>query len=111
MKVKLEDRFSDVELFRMFNVDIAPDIPHSEGERNPPVEEKYCFNDIKARLWTFRKRNPSRGERNALQNEDYCWVSQHPPGSAGRIEDLARHYQGVDWDTEEGEHESAFRGV
>jgi len=106
--IAIEDRFSDMELARMWNVEICPDIPHSRWERRPPIEEKYCFNDIKVRLWRFKKRNPSRGERKALQSEDYCVVSQHPPGSAGRIADLAAHYEGVDWDTEEGDHESAF---
>jgi len=108
MKIKAEDRFTEMEMFRMFNVDIAPNVPLHKGERNRPIEEAYCLNDIKVRLWRFRKRNPSRGERKALQSEDYCVVSQHPPGSAGRIADLAAHYEGVDWDTEEGDHESAF---
>jgi hypothetical protein len=106
--ISLDERFSDVELARMFNVEVCPNIPHSQGERRPPIEERYCFNDIKVRLWTLRKRAPSRGERKALQSEDYCTVSTNPPGSAGRIADLAAHYEGVDWDTEEGDHESAF---
>lgn len=55
-------QFSDVELFRMFNVDCAPNIDHKDGERRPPIEEPYCFNDIKVRLWTFRKRHPIRGD-------------------------------------------------
>ena len=107
-QIEIDKRFTDVELARMFNVEVCPNIPHSEGERRPPVEEKYCFNDIKVRLWSFRKRTPSRGEKAALQSEDYCVVSTNPPGSAGRIADLAAHYQGVDWDTEEGDHKSAF---
>lgn len=106
--ISLDERFSDLELARFFNIEVCPDIPHSEGERRPPIEEPYCFNDIKVRLWTIRKRTLSRGERKALQSEDYCTVSTNPPGSAGRIADLAAHYQGVDWDTEEGDHESAF---
>lgn len=105
--IAIEDRFTEMEMFRMFNVDIAPNIPLCEGERNRPIEELYCLNDIKVRLWTLRKR-PSRGERKALQSEDYCVVSTNPPGSAGRIADLSAHYEGVEWDTEEGDHKSAF---
>lgn len=106
--ISLDERFTDVELARMFNVEVCPDIPHSQGERRPPIEERYCFNDIKVRLWTLRKRAPSRGERKALQSEDYCTISHDPPGSAGRLAALIAHYEGVDETTQEGDHHSAF---
>ena len=104
--ITLNERFTPVELFRMFNVDIMPAAPHSEGDRRAYEEGPYLFNDIKCQLWSETKRPLSRGEKNALQSEDHCVVSTNPPGSAGRIADLAAHYQGVEWDTEEGQ--SAF---
>jgi hypothetical protein len=107
--IAINDRFTDVELFDLFNIDIMPDAPHEEGDRRPYDDESaYVFNDIKCQLWSHTKRTLPRGERNALQGEDHCSVSEHPPGSAGRIADLAAHYQGVEWDAEEGDHESAF---
>ena len=42
----------------------------------------------------------------ARQVDDHCTISSHPPGSAGRIADLATHYSGVEWDSEE--ENSAF---
>jgi hypothetical protein len=85
-------QFSDLELFRMFNVECAPNIPHERGERRPGSDAPYDFNDIRVRLWKIKKATPSRGFAKALQSEDYCSVSEHPPGSAGRIADLAAHY-------------------
>jgi len=38
MKIKAEDRFTEMEMFRMFNVDIAPNVPLHKGERNRPIE-------------------------------------------------------------------------
>jgi hypothetical protein len=83
---------SDLDLFRMFNV------PIGHGKNGQTLW-----------LWSIRKRSKlSRGEKNAMQDNDYCTISEHPPGSEGRIADLQAHYQGVEWDTEEGDHPSAF---
>lgn len=90
--IQLGERFTDLELFRMFNVDVAPSIPHDQGDRRPLIEEGMCFNDIKIQLWSEVKRPLSRGERKALQSEDYCVVSDSPPGSEGRIADLRAHF-------------------
>lgn len=101
-------QFSDMELFDMFNIDIMPDADHKDGDRRQNVDERYAFNDIKCQLWSKTKRQLSRGERNALQSDDYCTISHHQPGSAERIADLAAHYQGVDGSTTEDQHQSAF---
>ena len=80
---------TDLDLFRMFNVNCGK------------TKSGHTI-----RLWSIRKHKLSRGEKNAMQDQDYCTISEHPPGSQGRIDDLAAHYAGVDWDTED--HESAF---
>lgn len=92
MKVKHEDRFSDMELFAMFNIAV-------------PCQDKKG-REFVAPLWKVKQRKLKRGEQNALQSEDLIkeGVSQHPPGSAGRIADLTTHYEG--WEKEG--HKSAF---
>lgn len=109
-KYSLSERFTDLEIAKMFTVDCNPTIPHNQGSRMPHIEEPYVFNDVRVPLWTIRKRNPSRGERKALQTDDNIRseVSTNPPGSKGRIEDLKAYYQGVTGTTQEGEHQSAF---
>jgi len=73
------------------------------------VEAPYVFNDIKVPLWTIRKRKLKRGERKAQQVGDHLreGISTHPPGSRGRIADLAAHYSEVAADPS-AEVESAF---
>ena len=109
-KIALEDRFTPLELARMFNVDCAPSIEWDAASRTGGVDEPYCFNDIKVPLWSIVKKAPSRGVKHALQGEDNIKeaVSTHPPGSAARIADLVSHYSGVEAATEEGDHRSAF---
>ena len=95
--VAIEDRFTDVELFGLFNIDIMPDADHKDGDRRQYDDTSpYAFNDIKCQLWSFTKRTLPRGERNALQSGDHLkrGISDQPPGS-GRVEDLARYYQGM----------------
>jgi len=86
-------QFTDLELFDMFNVELTPNAPHSEGDRRPYIEEGMCFNDIKTCLWSKTKRSLNRGERNALQTDDNVCdgVTNEPPGS-GRVADLAKFY-------------------
>lgn len=90
---KLGERFTDLELFRMFNVDCAPTIAHKDGDRRPAIEEGMCFNDIKVSLWSEVSRPLSRGEKAALQSDDFIreGVSSTPPGSE-RVADLAAYY-------------------
>ena len=109
MKIKIEERFSDLQLFDMFNVECTPDKGWNQSSRRKYDDtSRYCFNDIKVPLWSTRKRSLTRGEKNALQSNDNIrqGISQHTPGSKGRIEDLARFYAGVTAETEEGQ--SAF---
>ena len=109
-KITLEDRFTPLELATMFNVDCAPSIEWDEASRMRGIEERYVFNDIKVPLWTITKKTPSRGVKHAIHGEDNIkeTVSNHPPGSTGRIADLMAHYSGVEATTEEGNHRSAF---
>jgi len=108
--IALDARFTDTELAAMFTVDCAPSIEWDEASRSKNTVAPYVFNDIKVPLWTITKRTPSRGERAALQSEDHIrdGISDHAPGSEGRVADLARYYGGVEWDTEF--HDSAFEG-
>ncbi len=95
--MKIHDRFSDVELADMFTIDCAPSCDRNESSRHAYIDEPYVFNDIKVPLWTITKRTPSRGEKHALQGEDMLrdGISAHPPGSTGRVADLAAHYAEV----------------
>ena len=92
MKITHEERFSEMEMFGMFNVDCNPDADQKET-RGRWDESEYATNDTKVPLWKFTKRNLSRGEKNALQGEDNIkpGISQEKPGSK-RVADLARFY-------------------
>lgn len=109
-KIALDERFTDFELAQMFNVDCNPTAGRKHAAKVRNIEEPYALNDIKIPLWKNRKRTLKRGERNALQQDDYCRreVSTNPPGSKDRIEDLRKYYSSVEWDTPDGEVESAF---
>ena len=102
---------SEVACARMFNVDCAPTIGWDKASQMKYIEKPFVFNDIKVPLWTIRNRPPTRGVKNAVQPCDHLreGISTDPPGSASRIEALVNHYDGVDWDSEEGDgNESAF---
>jgi len=92
MKITHEDRFTEFELFQMFNVDCDPNIDPSEV-RTPYVDGKYEFNDCHCPMWRNVKRELPRGEKNAVQDEDNIkpGISQHKPGSQ-RVADLAKFY-------------------
>jgi hypothetical protein len=78
----------------MFNVEIMPEAPREEGARVPYIEGQFEFNDIKCPLWSFIERDPSRGEKRAVQSEDHLrgGISNDPPGSRGRRESLRAFY-------------------
>ena len=101
---KLQGKFSDMALFAMFNVDVAP---HAEWDKDSRRKNDGGFNDIKVPLWGFRKRPLSRGERKSLQEHDHLreGVSAHPLGS-GRVADLAAYYAAQN----EGDEQSPFEG-
>jgi len=100
MKVKISERFSDLDLARMFNIDLDP---HKQGYNHPLTGD---VDRVTMPLWRITRKPLKRGERNAMQTEDNLrnGVSQHPPGSAGRIEDLAAYYA----TQMGGEEQSAF---
>ena len=70
MKIQIDERFSEIELCRMFNVDCDP---HAEPRKVSTrySEAPYALNDTKVPLLRFKRRKLSRGERKALQCEDY----------------------------------------
>ena len=74
MKVKLEDRFSNVELFRMFSVSLP-----KVGTGHTP------------KLWGYRKRSRKLGRVKPHIDDSLAeGVSVHPPGTKERVEDMAK---------------------
>lgn len=90
MKVKLEDRFSDFELFEMFNVECDPNADQQKT-RVRYIEEPYVFNDVKVPLLVRRKRKVSKRVRH-YNDTIRAGVTSQPPGK-GRVADLAKYYQ------------------
>lgn len=92
--IAINDRFTDFELFQMFNIDCDPNIDARET-RVPYVEGEYEFNDVKCPMWRNIKRSLSRGEKKAVTNGDLIrdGVTDAPSGSKQRIADLAAYYQ------------------
>lgn len=74
MKITHEDRFGEVGLFRMFNVE-------TDGKGGN------AMSSVRKPLWGFTKRKLSRGEKCALQSEDMARsaVRVGKPGSQERI--------------------------
>ena len=93
MKINHEDRFSEMEMFGMFNVECLPGGERKDSSRQADVEEKYCFNDVLVPLWKETKRELTRGEKAACQHEDNIkpGISLEKPGSK-RVADLAKFY-------------------
>lgn len=92
MKIAIEDRFTDLEIARMFSLDCNPSDAGAET-RVRYHEEKYCFNDIKVPLWTIRKRKQSQrvGKYGFDQDNVKPGITNKPPGS-DRVADLAKFY-------------------
>ena len=100
-----EDRFTEMEMFSLFNVECLPGGERKDGSRLSTDNEPYVFNDILVPLWTKTKRELSRGEAAAVQSEDNIkpGISNNAVGSKARVADLAAFY------AENGEAEkSAF---
>lgn len=79
MKITHEERFGEVGLFRMFNVETDG----KGGNAMSPVRKP---------LWGFTKRKLSRGEKAALQSEDLALPLNRvgKPGSQERIAAYAK---------------------
>jgi len=88
--IKLEDRFSDFELFQMFQVECNPDAEQKET-RVGYVEAPYHFNDVKVPLLKNKKRKLSK---RIVHFEDHVksGITREPAGKS-RVADLARFYQ------------------
>ena len=94
---------TDLELFEMFNVELG--MVEVDGKMVKADADK-----LKTPLWKVTTtRKQGRGYRDAKQPCDHIRAefSQYAPGSKERIEAMARHYGGVDWDTEETEENSS----
>lgn len=93
MKVTLEERFTDFELFQMFNVECNPQA-EQKATRVKHDKEQYAFNDIKMPLWKNKKRKLTKRVKH---HNDYVkeGITSEPAGKS-RVADLARFYQNND---------------
>jgi hypothetical protein len=86
----LNNRFSDLELFRMFNVDCNPTCD-GRKVRTKTVDAPYVFNDIKVPLLVSRKRKASKRVRH-YDDQIKAGVTNSEPGTKARVADLAKFY-------------------
>jgi hypothetical protein len=93
IKIAHEDRFSEMEMFGFFNVELLPGGERKDGSRQSDIDAPYAFNDVLVPMWKETKRKLTRGEAAACQDEDNIkpGISQHKPGSQ-RVADLAKFY-------------------
>ncbi len=79
MKITHEERFGEVGLFRMFNVE-------TDGKGGT------AMSPVRKPLWKIGKRKLSRGEKAALQSEDKALQVNRigKPGSVERVEAYAK---------------------
>jgi hypothetical protein len=86
IKIAHEDRFSEMEMFGFFNVELLPGGERKDGSRQSDIDAPYAFNDVLVPMWKETKRKLTRGEAAACQDEDNI-----KPGSQ-RVADLAKFY-------------------
>jgi len=87
----LEKRFSMVELFQMFNLELSPNGPPVRPTKNRA--DDFAFEIVRLPLWKvgkrrIKKRRFKRGFPDFLNAQ----VSRHPAGSKERIADLTFFY-------------------
>ena len=87
---QLSDRFTDLELFAMFNVDCNP----KGDSRVKYLELPYVFNDIRVPLWRTKRIVISKRFKSTRTCDDTIkeGITHHKPGSKGRVADLAKFY-------------------
>lgn len=103
IKITHEERFSEMELFRMFNIECNPNIDAKET-RVRYEELPYVFNDIKVPLLRYRKAKKVKGEKRhrPLTDKIKPGITDELPGSS-RVADLVKFYA-----TASEREESAF---
>ena len=89
IKIKLEDRFTEKQLWQLFNVECDASTRRTNIHS---VDEPYCFNDVKVPLWHVRNKH-SKVSKRVKHRDDRVkqGVTVHPPGKQ-RVEDLVRFY-------------------
>jgi hypothetical protein len=104
-RIKLAERFSDVELASMFTVDCDPECDREDGSRMEYVDGLFEFNDVKIPLWVLRKRQTVDTAEKSTQFmprlfagddeiRDLCEIPNSGiPGSDERIHALATYYE------------------
>ena len=88
---QLANRFSDFELFAMFNVDCDTECKTRNTLRVRYIEAPYAFNDTKVPLLVNRKRKVSKRVKHYC-DEIKSGVTTHGPGTKGRVADMVRFY-------------------
>ena len=89
--IALENRFSDFELFSMFNVDCDAECKTRNTLRVRYIEAPYVFNDCKVPLLVSRKRKPTKRVKHYC-DEIKSGITRCEPGTKGRVADLAKWY-------------------
>jgi hypothetical protein len=89
--VYIKGRFSMIEMFRMFNLELSPDGPPIRPTKNRAND--YSMEIVRLPLWKIGKRRIKR-ERFRKGFPDFLRpnVSIHPAGSKERMDDLQRFY-------------------
>ena len=89
IKIKLEDRFTEQQLWDMFNVECDK---KTERSNTYAIDEPFCFNDVKVPLWHVRSKR-SKVSKRVKHRDDRVkqGITIHPPGKQ-RVEDLVRFY-------------------
>ena len=87
MKIRHESRFTDVELFAMFNVELNS----SRQGRRGAIQT--AIGDIQTPLLVWKKVKLPKRFNTAIGDNVKAGVTIHPPGSKERVADLAAFYQ------------------
>lgn len=92
MKITHEERFTEVELGTMFNVDCDPSCKVRHNLRVRWNDEPYAMNDTKVPLLVVRK-----AKKVSKRVRRYCdsvkpGVTTHKPGTKGRVADMVKWY-------------------
>jgi hypothetical protein len=92
MKIMHEERFTDVQMATMFNVDLAPTCKVRGKLRVRWIEAPYAFNDCKMPLLVVRKSKKSTKRVRHFDDTIKSGVTIHEPGSKGRVADMVKFY-------------------
>jgi hypothetical protein len=100
MRIKHEERFTAVEMFAMFNVELWNDDSLPTKKREHELSDLGdCVDNVVLPLWKFREYTPPKGKSLPIYPDTEITdnikngVTIHPPGSKERMADLAKFYQ------------------